>query len=110
MNLAPSTQERELDLLRALAQYPDVLAEAAELRAPHRVATWVRDFAKLFHGFYRDCRVISDDVALTQARLWLAEACRLGLASALAILGVHAPDEMTRADADEPEIDGSDDE
>ena len=59
---------------------PSVLAEAAALRAPHRVTTWVRDFAKAFHGFYRDCRVISDDAALTQARLWLAEACRLGLA------------------------------
>jgi arginyl-tRNA synthetase len=103
VNLAPLTHERELDLLRALSQYPDVIAEAAELRAPHRVATWVRDFAKSFHGFYRDCRVISDDVALTQARLWLAESCRLGLASALAILGVHAPDEMTRADSDESE-------
>jgi arginyl-tRNA synthetase len=98
-DLAPLTHEREIDLLRALAAYPDVLAEAAALRAPHRVTTWVRDFAKAFHGFYRDCRVISDDVALTQARLWLAEACRLGLASALAILGVDAPDEMHRLDA-----------
>jgi arginyl-tRNA synthetase len=97
-SLAPLVHERELDLLRALEAYPGVLAEAATLRAPHRVTTWVRDFAKAFHGFYRDCRVISDDVALTQARLWLAEACRLGLASALAILGVHAPDEMTRLD------------
>jgi arginyl-tRNA synthetase len=79
-----------------------VLEEAAALRAPHRVTTWVRDFAKAFHGFYRDCRVISDDAALTQARLWLAEASRLGLASALAILGVHAPDEMWR-DADAPD-------
>ena len=49
-------------------------------------------------GFYRDCRVISDDVALMQARLWLAEACRIGLSNALAILGVRAPDEMVRAD------------
>jgi arginyl-tRNA synthetase len=95
-SLAPLVHERELELLRALEAYPGVLAEAAELRAPHRVTTWVRDFAKAFHGFYRDCRVISDDAALTQARLWLAEACRLGLAGALAILGVHAPDEMTR--------------
>ena len=97
-SLAPLVHERELELLRALEAYPGVLAEAAALRAPHRVTTWVRDFAKAFHGFYRDCRVISDDVALTQARLWLAEACRLGLASALAILGVQAPDEMTRLD------------
>jgi arginyl-tRNA synthetase len=102
VNFAPLTHERELDLLRALSQYPEVVAEAAELRAPHRVATWVRDFAKLFHGFYRDCRVISDDAALTQSRLWLAEACRLGLASALAILGVHAPNEMSRVESDEP--------
>jgi arginyl-tRNA synthetase len=106
-SLAPLVHERELDLLRALESYPGVLAEAAALRAPHRVTTWVRDFAKTFHGFYRDCRVISDDVALTQARLWLAEACRLGLASALAILGVHAPDEMSRIDADLPD-DGND--
>ena len=96
-DLAPLTHDRELELLRALAAYPDVVAEAAALRAPHRITTWVRDFAKEFHGFYRDCRVISDDVPLTQARLWLAEACRLGLASALAILGVHAPDEMHRS-------------
>jgi arginyl-tRNA synthetase len=70
------------------------------LRAPHRVTTWVRDFAKSFHGFYRDCRVISDDVELTQARLWLAEAARLGLSNALAILGVEAPDEMARLEED----------
>ncbi len=97
-DLAPLTDERELELLRALAAYPEVLVEAALLRAPHRVTAWVRDFAAKFHGFYRDCRVISDDVALTNARLWLAEACRAGLASALAILGVHAPDEMQRLD------------
>ncbi|MFI5048129.1 MAG: arginine--tRNA ligase, partial [Acidimicrobiia bacterium] len=99
-SLAPLTHERELDLMRALEAYPGVVAEAAALRAPHRVTTWVREFAKLFHGFYRDCRVISDDVALTQARLWLAEASRIGLASALAILGVHAPDEMSREEND----------
>jgi len=103
-DLVPLTHERELDLLRALEVYPDVVAEAAEMRAPHRVTTWVRDFAARFHGFYRDCRVISDDPARTQARLWLAEACRLGLASALAILGVHAPDEMKRlSDDDDPD-------
>jgi arginyl-tRNA synthetase len=102
-NLAPLEHERELDLLRALAVFPEVVTEAAELRAPHRITTWVRDFAARFHGFYRDCRVISDDAALTQSRLWLAEACRIGLAVALAILGVHAPDEMHRLDDDADE-------
>ncbi|MET0420258.1 MAG: arginine--tRNA ligase [Acidimicrobiia bacterium] len=100
-DLAPLVNEREIELMRALAQYPDVVAEAALMRAPHRVTAWVRDFAKSFHGFYRECRVLTDDVALTQARLWLAEACRLALASALALLGVHAPDEMTRLDEDD---------
>jgi arginyl-tRNA synthetase len=102
VDLAPLVHERELDLLRALALFPDVVEEAAAMRAPHRIATWARDFAGRFHGFYRDCRVISDDAALTQARLWIAEASRIGLANALAVLGVGAPDEMHRLDdADE---------
>jgi arginyl-tRNA synthetase len=100
-DLAVLVHERELDLLRALAVYPEVVEEAARLRAPHRVTTWVREFAGKFHAFYRDCRVISDDAAVTQARLWLAEACRVGLKHALDLLGVHAPDEMRRIDDDE---------
>ena len=95
------THERELDLLRSLAAYPEVVAEAAALRAPHRVTTWVREFASRFHGFYRDCRVITDDAELTQARLWLATACRIGFAGALGILGVQAPDRMTRLGDDD---------
>jgi arginyl-tRNA synthetase len=65
------------------------------------VSTWVRDFAREFHGFYRDCRVITEDVELTQARLWLTEAVRTGLAAALALLGVGAPEEMARLGDDE---------
>jgi arginyl-tRNA synthetase len=102
VDLAPLAGERELDLLRALAVYPDEVTEAARRRAPHRVTTWVRDFAGRFHGFYRDCRVLTDDIALTQARLWLIEACRIGLADALGLLGVRAPDEMARLDDEEP--------
>jgi arginyl-tRNA synthetase len=98
IDLSVLVHEREADLLRTLALYPDAVHEAAALRAPHRVTTWVQTFAKHFHGFYRDCRVISDDDALTQARLWLAEACRIGLADALGLLGVSAPDEMARLD------------
>jgi arginyl-tRNA synthetase len=67
------------------------------------VSTWARDFASEFHGFYRDCKVLSDDAELTQARLWLTEACRVGLANALGVLGVNAPDEMTRLDRDDEE-------
>jgi arginyl-tRNA synthetase len=100
-DLSVLRHERELDLLRSLSDYPDVLATAAQLRAPHRVTTWVREFAGRFHGFYRDCRVITADPVLTQARLWLAEACRVGLKDALGILGVGAPEVMERLDRDD---------
>jgi arginyl-tRNA synthetase len=103
VDLSLLVHEREIELLRTLAQYPEVVSEAAELRAPHRVTTWAREFAKHFHGFYRDCRVISEDENLTQARLWLAEACRVGLANALGLLGVSAPEEMARLDDDDIE-------
>jgi arginyl-tRNA synthetase len=100
-DLSLLTHERELDLLRSLEEYPEVLQRAAVLRAPHRVSTWVRELASRLHGFYRDCRVISDDLPLTRARLWLTEAVRIGLADALGILGVSAPDVMERLDEDE---------
>jgi arginyl-tRNA synthetase len=101
VDLSVLVHDRETELLRTLALYPEVVGEAADLRAPHRVTTWVREFAKDFHGFYRDCRVISDDDALTQARLWLAEACQIALSDALGLLGVSAPDEMARLDEDD---------
>jgi len=100
VDLSLLTHERELDLLRSLAAYPDVVEEAASARAPHKVTTWVRELAGRFHGFYHDCRVITEDAAATHARLWLAEACRVGLANALALLGVSAPDAMARLEDD----------
>ena len=101
VDLSVLVHDRETELLRTLPLYPEVVSEAAEMRAPHRVTTWVREFAKNFHGFYRDCRVISDDDTLTQARLWLAEACGIALSDALGLLGVSAPDEMARLDDDD---------
>ncbi|MCH2412197.1 MAG: hypothetical protein MK189_04410, partial [Acidimicrobiales bacterium] len=67
-------------------------------RAPHQVTTWVRDLAAEFHGFYHDCRVMGDgvDTGLTAARLWLVEAVRIGLAVALDLLGIDAPEQMWR--------------
>jgi len=106
VDLSLLVHEREDALLRALANYPDAIDEAAHARAPQKVSTWVRDLAAEFHGFYRDCKVLSDDADLTQARLWLTEACQIGLANALALLGVNAPDEMTRLENDD-ELDES---
>jgi arginyl-tRNA synthetase len=82
-------------VLRALSQLPEDLAVACADRAPHRVTTWVRDLAGAVHGFYHDCYVIGDvPPDLTQARLWLVEAARIGLAIGLGLLGVSAPEAM----------------
>jgi arginyl-tRNA synthetase len=88
--------ERELDVLRALSELPDVVLTACQDRAPHRVTTWVRELAGTFHGFYHDCYVIGEGVTpdLTHARLWLVEAARIGLAIGLGLLGVTAPESM----------------
>ncbi len=88
--------DRELELLRCLEELPDVVAEAARDRAPHKVTAWVRGLAGAFHGYYHDCPVLAETVGddLTQARLWLVEAARVGLAIGLDILGVSAPESM----------------
>jgi arginyl-tRNA synthetase len=94
---------RELALLRALHELPDTVLRAANDQAPHQITTWVRDFASLFHGFYHDCRLTGEgiDPATTVARLWLAEATRIGLVVALDLLGVSAPEEMWRDNPEE---------
>ncbi|MCZ7534920.1 MAG: arginine--tRNA ligase [Acidimicrobiia bacterium] len=61
IDLSVLEDDRERDLLRSLAHYPDVVADAAARRAPHQIAHWVHDFAGRFHGFYRGCRVLTDD-------------------------------------------------
>jgi arginyl-tRNA synthetase len=96
VDLGLLTHERELEVLRSLSELPDVVLTACTERAPHRVTTWVRELAGRFHGFYHDCYVISDQVApeLTQARLWLVESARIGLAIGLGLLGVRAPESM----------------
>jgi arginyl-tRNA synthetase len=88
--------DRELEVLRTLSDLPDIVALATADRAPHKVTTWVRELADRFHGFYHDCYVIGEGVSpeLTQARLWLVEAARIGLAIALGLLGVTAPESM----------------
>ena len=86
------------DLLRALADAPGVIATAAELRAPHRLAHASQDLAARFDRFYTECRVVTDDVELTQARLWLCRATKQVLANLLGLLGVSAPERMDRAD------------
>ncbi|MGB2757118.1 MAG: arginine--tRNA ligase [Acidimicrobiia bacterium] len=106
VDLNALTGEREMELLRVLHEYPEVLAIAAERRAPHRVTTWVRECASRFHGFYADCRVVDEtQPELSAARYWLVAATRSAIANALGVLGVSAPDRMDHIhDGESPEI------
>jgi len=95
VDLSLLTHEREIELLRTLSELPETVARAARERTPHTVTNWVRELADRFHGFYHDCYVIGDVPAeLTQARLWLVESARIGLAIGLDLLGVSAPESM----------------
>ncbi len=90
--------EQESLLLGALAEYPRVVASAAELREPHRVARYLEDLATAYHKFYDSCRVLprgdEDPGPVTIARLWLCAATRQVIANGLGLCGVSAPDRM----------------
>jgi arginyl-tRNA synthetase len=92
------SHEREGDLLGALGEYPRVVATAAELREPHRVARYLEELAGTYHRFYDACRVLprgdEESTDVHRARLWLVEATRTVLANGLGLLGVTAPDRM----------------
>jgi arginyl-tRNA synthetase len=92
------SHDREADLLKALAEYPQIVATAAELWEPHRVARYLEDLAGAWHRFYDAARVLPQGdepvTDLTRARLWLVEAARIVFANGLRLLGVSAPERM----------------
>ena len=96
VDLSLLVHERELEIMRQLSTLGEVIAAAAQERAPHRVTAWLRDFAAAVHSFYHDCYVVGTGIApeLTQARLVLIDAARAGLAVGLGTLGVSAPESM----------------
>ena len=89
---------REKDLLGVIGALPGIVAGAAELREPHRVARYLEELANAYHKFYDSCRVLprADEsvTAQTVARLWLCAAARQTLANGLDVLGVSAPERM----------------
>ena len=90
--LAPT----EATLMLKLAEYPEMLQRAAAERAPHEVAFYLRDLAACLHSFYGAERVLVDDAALARARRALLSATAQVLRNALSLLGVSAPDTMSR--------------
>jgi arginyl-tRNA synthetase len=95
---AQLSHDRENELLGSLAEFPRIVASAAELREPHRIARYLEELAGVYHGFYADCRVLpmgeEPATALHSARINLCAATLQVLKNGLLLLGVSAPERM----------------
>jgi arginyl-tRNA synthetase len=88
------THDSELALIRNMLQLPELVENVAVSLEPHQLPYYAMDLATAFHDFYEKCRVVSDDEALSKARLKLVAAAKLVLARALGLIGVSAPERM----------------
>ncbi|MEN2767252.1 arginine--tRNA ligase [Ornithinibacillus xuwenensis] len=89
------TAEKEVDLLKKMGEFPQVIADAAEKHAPHKITQYVFDLASLLHSFYNAEKVLDmENLDLTNARIALMKAVRITLANGLALMGVNAPEKM----------------
>lgn len=89
------TREKETDLLKQLAKFPQVIADAAEKQTPHKITQYVFDLASLLHSFYNAEKVLDiENQELTKARILLMKTVKITLANALRVLGVTAPEKM----------------
>ena len=87
--------EKEIDVLKKMGDFPQVVADAAKNRSPHRVATYIQELAATFHSFYNAEKVLdASNEDMTRARLALITAVRTTIANALRLIGVSAPEKM----------------
>lgn len=94
VGLSSLKEAAELDLIRKLAEFEDLVERAALMRAPHIFTEYLQDLGSLFHVFYTKCRVIGEDENLSKARLFLSDCTRLVLKKGLSLIGVEAPESM----------------
>ena len=87
-------EEEELNLIKKMLQFPDLVGKAAIYLEPHRVPAYLQEFAGAFHKFYHHHRVVTDKLALTRARLVLVKGTQIVLANGLKLLGLSAPERM----------------
>jgi arginyl-tRNA synthetase len=93
-DLSLLTNDKELALAQRIAEFPELVAEAARELAPHSVTFYLRSLAAEFHSYYNAERILVDDEALRKARLALCAAVRQTLANGLSLIGVSAPEKM----------------
>jgi len=88
------SSEPELTLIRHMTRISEVIDTVAATHEPHLLPFYAQDLATVFHSFYKQCRVISDEAELTNARLKLVKAAQIVLAKTLHLMGMTAPDSM----------------
>ncbi|MBS4218860.1 arginine--tRNA ligase [Bacillus sp. FJAT-49711] len=94
-DLSVLMSEKSVDLLKKLGEFPQIIADAAEKRIPHRITHYVYELASSFHSFYNAEKVLNEEnVEETKARLALVKAVQITLKNALALVGVSAPEKM----------------
>ncbi len=93
-DLSALGQPEEFAVIRKLGDYPEIIRRCAELMEPHHLTTYLIELAGTFHSFYQKHRVISEDAALSRARLVLVEATRTVIKNALGLLKISAPERM----------------
>ena len=88
------TTEPELTLIRKMLLLPEIVETIAQTLEPHHLTYYAQDLATVFHTFYKYCRVVTDDEALTRARLKLVKAAKIVLGRTLHLMGMTAPEKM----------------
>jgi len=88
------TTESELTLIRRMLLLPEIVETIALTLEPHHLTYYAQDLATVFHAFYKNCRVVTDDKAMTAARLKLVKAAKIVLGRTLNLMGMTAPDSM----------------
>jgi arginyl-tRNA synthetase len=84
----------EIDLIKAVTRFPEVMEGAVKALEPHRLTFYLNDLAALLHSYYNKNKVLSEDQAISDARLYLVESVRIVLQNALNLLGVSTPERM----------------
>jgi len=93
-NLGLLNTTPEIELVRKLSEFPFAVVSSAEVLEPNRLFVYLNELARSFHSFYTECRVVSDDAALSKARLYLVECVRIVLANGLGLLNITLPEKM----------------
>jgi len=94
VDYSPLTQDEAFDLVRLLTDYPAVLRRAAENYEPFFVTDYLLTLSERFNKFYHNYRILADDAAVREARLWLVKGVQSVIESGLTLLGIKAPEEM----------------